>query len=456
MAPSTMRTRKANNAKSYSEDIYNSESDADTPSKPSEKRKVKEKDEIFSEEGEKSNHEEAPLSDAEEPVLEEEQQDATPVTKGKGKESKVKESKAKESKAKEPKTKGAKGKAKAKTPKSPVIKPFQATAAKSTEPPPYLELTIASQELEKVRGYVGATDRGTHGSTLLSAWYGPDQDSLQIIKAIQQRWVEWKVLPPKDKPRGYTLPDVGIWIREKTQYLTHQYAEPWVARIKQATDKGDAPAVALSEDEAAAYRFPQNPMPVLVGKSQDPTNTPLSPGEGYCVSQGGIPFQDDENEGKVPTGWIFDTGGVVLSLDWASRQDPSASQLLALAVIPQADQEDYNYNKEAEKPDFQKFGTVQVWEVEGKESDTGYLRPSPAPPKLKRTLCLDYGRAHRVKWSPLCEYLAILCGNGNVYVVDPNAIDAQYSMFHALEKSGHEILTLYSQDSESCSHAGFE
>jgi transcription factor C subunit 6 len=36
-----------------------------------------------------------------------------------------------------------------------------------------------------------------------------------------------------------------------------------------------------------------------------------------------------------------------------------------------------------------------------------------------RSMCFDHGRARRVKWNPLGGCMAVLCGDGNVYVVQP-------------------------------------
>ena len=107
-------------------------------------------------------------------------------------------------------------------------------------------------------------------------------------------------------------------------------------------------------------------------------------------------------------------------MDWEPREKGSGeAQVLAMAVIPHADQEIYNYEEEASKPGFGMPGWVQLWEFEGERLENGSFRPARRKPRRKQVLTLDRGRARRVKWNPRGEQLAILCGNGEIVITEP-------------------------------------
>ena len=246
-----------------------------------------------------------------------------------------------------------------------------------------------------VRGYAGRYDRSMRGNPLINAWYGPEQRSIRLTQAILDRWFLWTVLPPRYPPSSFTwtdAPDTSAW-KEKL----HAEAQP--TRYAVVAD-------------AQNYRMSELRMPLLTGLYNDPKEVAFTPGTSYTLSHSWTPVQDEE-----ATGFLFDAGGIVTGLDWARRQ---GTQMLALAVIPHADQEQaVDYEKEHQDPEYKRYASVQIWEMDG-ESKKDVMVPATTPAILQRTLCLDHGRVTRVKWSPEHDHLALLCAD-RVCIVEVTA-----------------------------------
>lgn len=313
-----------------------------------------------------------------------------------------------------------------KTPKRVTYRAVKSAAVTNADKIDLVGIPLAAQDAEAAKGYVGMTDRGVHGKTLTSSWYGPDDEGLEVVDAMQFRWGGWKVLPPKGVPKGYPLPDVGLWLGDREGYYSYNLAGEWARRL----DKGKV--VKLKNQDAVPYKGLEEEMEVSVGDPNSPAKLQMVPGQGVALSQAGIPYDEDDQEEKVPTGWMFDVGGIPLSMDWAPKEVPKATQLLAVAVIPYKDHDVYDFLDEYGDPDFQRHGAVQLWEFQGQKDKNDYTEPAPTPPKLKWTLCMEDGRARRVSWSPLCESLAIICGDGRVCVVNGGQNLSGYSTLPSL------------------------
>ncbi|CAG7555336.1 unnamed protein product [Fusarium equiseti] len=287
------------------------------------------------------------------------------------------------------------------------IRPFNVRAAGLTG---YLDLEpVADGRI--VRSYWGPYDRGFKGKQLVEAWYGRHEDGVGLVKGMLDRWMDWTVLPPKIlADEGQT--DRAVWSPSFFEREAYS-AEHWYERVQESLPGVNA-RIRLSPEEAELYRFQREPMPVLLGPSTSQQEIRFMPGDAYAISQDGLPLQND----SAPVGWMLDAGGIVTGMDWAPLHSVNAPQLLAICVIPHSDQELYDYEEECLRPDFQKYGVVQLWEFVGERQDDGFARPSLQPPTLRKTICLEQGRARRVRWSPACGFLAILCDDGNVYVTE--------------------------------------
>ncbi|SCN75717.1 uncharacterized protein FFB20_04973 [Fusarium fujikuroi] len=287
------------------------------------------------------------------------------------------------------------------------IRPFNVRAAGVTG---YLDLEpVADGRI--VRSYWGPYDRGFKGKQLVEAWYGRHEDGVKLVTGMLDRWMDWTVLPPKIQD-DESQKDRGVWSPSYFEREAYS-AEHWYERVRESLPEADA-MVPLSTEEVPRYQSKREPMPVLLGPPTSQQEVKFEPGDAYSISQNGLPMQNDD----APLGWILDAGGIVTSMDWAPLNNANSPQLLALCVIPHSDQELYDYEQESLNPEFQKYGTVQLWEFVGERQENGFARPSMQPPILRKTICLEFGRARRVKWSPACGFLAILFDDGNVYVVE--------------------------------------
>lgn len=306
------------------------------------------------------------------------------------------------------------------------IRPFNAHAA-GADAAAYRDIEPVPPDSHAVKSYVGPYDRGMRRQPLIEAWYGPRRERVRTTQRLLDRWISWPVLPPKLVADVEGLAEKGVWspgFFEREAGL----ADGWRGRVREGSSAG-VRCRALTAEEARPYQLPSRPLPVLMGPYPTQREVRFEPGDACSLSQSGIPYSQDENETKSPAGWILDAGGLVLGMDWATRRGEDATQLLALAVVPHADQESYDYEAEHQKPDFERHGTVQLWELRGEKARGGIIRPSTQQPRLQRTLCLDCGRARRVRWSPACDYLAILCGDGGIRVVEVDGeADGTYGM----------------------------
>ncbi|XWW96112.1 hypothetical protein V2A60_004082 [Cordyceps javanica] len=285
----------------------------------------------------------------------------------------------------------------------------------------YLEIPLATQDgSHQPKTYIGPNDRAVRRHHLVSAWYGPDEERMETVQVLLDRWFQWPVLPPRRPQDETSVPSRGAWLDD---YAGREaaLAATWRSNVEAAM-VGRPPLRGLSPAEAAPYRLPTHSMPVLVGPLAT-EEVIFVPGGGYALSQAGIPFDYNQGEDRQPSGWMLDTGGIVTSMDWAPRPRAQTVQLLAVAVMPHLDQEVHEFADEATKTQFESHGTVQLWEVQGDDAPAagGSAMATTLPPRLTRTLCFPHGRARRVRWNPVGGYLAVLCANGAVYVFESDA-----------------------------------
>ncbi|KAH6610015.1 hypothetical protein Trco_000035 [Trichoderma cornu-damae] len=286
----------------------------------------------------------------------------------------------------------------------------------------YLDIELIPPEGQH-KGYVGPYERGIRGKALVRTLYGPQPERIGKAHKLLERWRGWTLLPPKVPQDEDEPTDRGFWSPgsfEKEARLAKQ----WDAQVSKALPPNETWSE-LSLEESQMYRFPQLSMPVLTGPHETQQELSMEPGRSYPLSQSNVPFEADDDDDKVQSGWMLDVGGLVLGMDWAPRRHKNPKQLLALAIIPQSDQDFYNYEEEVAKPGFQRQGIIQIWGFRSTMTDEGFTRTSAEPAVLHKTMCLDYGRIRRVKWSPSSNHFAVLCSDGNVYIVDAGDLDGE-------------------------------
>lgn len=284
-----------------------------------------------------------------------------------------------------------------------------------------------------IRAYVGPLDRTHRQYALMKALFGGRRGRTAVIEKMVDRWAGASLLPPKRHDLVLGQEDKFIWAPEwpvKEDYFVAR----WLDRIRQGRQEVDAWRTLRGED-AAPYHMTPGPMPLLCGPLEAQQDIPTLPGRAYAISEAGLPFNYDEPQGSRPTGWILDVGGIPTSISWQPTKGLGRPQLLAVAVVPHHDEEMYDYTEESARPDFQKQGTVQLWEFtsDPDRAQGPFMAPKGQPAILKKTVCLG-SRAKRVLWSPTCNHLAILCGDGSVCVVEPDLDkpDGLCGEFHVL------------------------
>ncbi|UKZ58774.1 uncharacterized protein TrAtP1_000098 [Trichoderma atroviride] len=391
-----MRTRRSNRTKKYTLDKYDFLSSGDEREQTPKRRKTADDDDVF----------EAPAEErsAAEDEDEDEDEDEEDVQMNDDSASEV----------------NARERPSRQRPKS--TKPSRPSDPGEMEVTGYLDIELIPPEGQH-KGYVGPYERGMRSKALARTLYGPQPERIEMAHTLLDRWSGWTLYPPKVPQDEEEPTDKGFWVPgglEKEARLANQ----WYEQVSKGLPSDDVWSE-LSPGESELYRFPQLSMPVLTGPHEEQQEVLMEPGVSYPLSQSNIPFDQDEDEDKVECGWMLDVGGLVLGMDWAPRRDKNPKQLLALAIIPQSDQDFYNYEEESVKPGFQQQGIVQIWEFKSTKTDEGFTRTSKEAATLRKTLCLDYGRARRVKWSPSCNHIAVLSSDGNVYVADAGDVDGE-------------------------------
>lgn len=240
-------------------------------------------------------------------------------------------------------------------------------------------------------------------------YYGPDPDATAAAVDLFRRWIPFDVLPARALGgEGSSVP--SPWIPEGFEAAQSVRMSRWYRQQHEAVERGlteGSHTEVVSREVAAPYTMrPGRDITLLMGSHQQalPLHQPVAFDETGSVL-----------DGSDAAGWVFDVGGLVLSVAWAPRP-PEAAQILALAVSPFADQ-DFDAFREDNTPaeDHYHRGSVQIWSL---------LDTTPTP-RLRRTLLFPWGRAKKLLWCPAAPsdgdhvgLLAMMCADGLVHVVD--------------------------------------
>ncbi|WQF84665.1 Putative WD40/YVTN repeat-like-containing domain superfamily [Colletotrichum destructivum] len=273
------------------------------------------------------------------------------------------------------------------------------------------------------RHYTGALKRGQR-IQVLDFFYGPQEEAVGVASWLLNRWAGYPVLPSK-LPDGPAPPVPSPWLEPGFVEDQDRAAKSWFARLGggEGASRGERE---MSTEEAAQYRLdPGGHLVSVIGPYPDQQEVDIAPYGGVALTMSGLPLTDEKaEEEEKAAGWMFDVGGIVIGMDWARRTEQEA-QVLALAVIPHTDQQ-----LDLEDAYDEKKGIVQLWELCGQKGDDGITRPLGRPARLARTVCFDWGRVLRLKWCPTpyrengaMGLLAVLCGDGQVYIVVVKDID---------------------------------
>ncbi|KAK4188443.1 hypothetical protein QBC35DRAFT_195702 [Podospora australis] len=277
------------------------------------------------------------------------------------------------------------------------------------------------------RVYAGPLRRYARYSALRDAMYGPESERIRIIWSLEIRWLYFPILPPRTVPENKMGIMPSPWVPPNFERDQENRATRWYNDY-----------ALRSPESQQTYRLPDgaNRIPrangglaTFVGPWDKQKQYRLVQGDGLSIAPSGLPTSDEDTKDKTPSGWIFDVGGIPLSIAWAPLVR-GKSQVLAVATIPFSDQEsgsigEVNFDDKAEVKD----GSVQFWEFLGEPAKEGELaQPSTKLPRLLGAMCFEWGRPKRLQFCPvpIAGYetpnsyglLAILCGDGRARVLD--------------------------------------
>ncbi|KAH6676872.1 hypothetical protein F5X68DRAFT_157293 [Plectosphaerella plurivora] len=252
-------------------------------------------------------------------------------------------------------------------------------------------------------------------------YYGPDPGATAAAVEIFRRWIPFDVLPSKNLgEEGSSVP--SPWVPEGFETSQTVQMSRWYSRYEEAIRKGTVagPQTELvSKDTASQYTMsPSRGLLLLMGTGDSQKQHLLSPNVPITFSDSGSQPEDNTEPQKV-TGWIFDVGGLVLSVAWAPRPK-AATQVIALAVSPFADQDFDAFQDESSAEHQYHHGIIQIWISPDDSSGSGAV----SSPRLWRTLLFNWGRVKKLLWCPAAPLatdnhvglLAFLCGDGLVHV----------------------------------------
>ncbi len=281
------------------------------------------------------------------------------------------------------------------------------------------------QDDRGIRSYSGPLKRWGKYPLLIDVMYGPDVGSLQIIDTLRRRWAVRPVLPVKSPDA-----DEGVlrtpWVPDGFEAAQEKALHRWFAKYHQAaeTQRQRSHTMEPGDGRRRLRGSSDGHVVAFVGPAACQRRVDLSPGKPIALRTSGVQLiaKPAENE-TSSAGWMFDVGGIPLSMAWAPARG-DVGQILALAVVPHEDQA-LPQASQGPAPSEAKDGCVQFWQLPHIKDSAGIVRPSRELPQLSGAICFDWGRPKRLQWCPVAlrdssslGLLAILCSDGQVHVCE--------------------------------------
>jgi len=294
----------------------------------------------------------------------------------------------------------------------------------------YHEIPPLPKDPRTSRVWDGPLKKWDRFALLTDLLYGPNWDHIRLINRLRNRWRRNPVLPT----RGHR-DDGGVaapsWQPEGFEKLQAERFQSWYQGLylKVTTSiQRSHPLPAKTRSQLLPQ--PDGDLIALLGPAGRQQSIKFNMGKTISLQEFGGLLDPSEPAEKHSAGWMLDVGGIPLAAGWAPIAGKT-DQLLALAVVPFADQADQPAPTEkAEAPpspdESMRVGCVQLWRFPISEDSTGVIRPSRDPPRLASVLSFDWGRPKRLQWCPVplpagsATYglLAVLAGDGMVRILD--------------------------------------
>lgn len=260
-------------------------------------------------------------------------------------------------------------------------------------------------------------------------FYGPGEEAVAAAIRLFRRWATHEILPSKLLDENLCCIPTP-WVADDFESVQTVTVRDWLQRYREATSQGFAGEqhiLHVPEDTAQPYLIPsERHLTMLTSLADTDKQHPFSlhrpmPLHEIDASVG------DENEDQDATsdGWIFDVGGLILSLAWAPMAGRQA-QVLAVAISPFVDQDLDALQAAVTPADYQQHhGLVQLWSLEEVQPGDGPTEPLDHQPRLACTLLLEWGRAKKLLWCPAASstlddhigLLGVMCAGGMVHII---------------------------------------
>lgn len=275
------------------------------------------------------------------------------------------------------------------------------------------------------RSYAGPVKRWTRLQLLTKFWFGDRENYLSIVGNFVRLWWEYQMLPPKLTSKYDIQVASNPWMPNGFPEDQEEKIRQWYERY---LEKRTRQFISSSIDKNKAFRWfiPQaaDDLTVIISDATHQKEHCFKQGQSMSFSGLGNPIEETDNGKTRSSGWLFDVGGIVMSMGWAPS-DSRKEQLLAMAVVPFVDQAFYQDLKKAPKESEKREGAVQIWRFEADEDNKGLVRPAQRSPTLIHALCFSWGRVSRIQWCPVpltsnnqIGLLAVLCGDGKLRVLE--------------------------------------
>ncbi|KAH7035241.1 uncharacterized protein B0I36DRAFT_317939 [Microdochium trichocladiopsis] len=275
------------------------------------------------------------------------------------------------------------------------------------------------------RAYTGPLKRWTRFHDMVILLYGDRDNYSRIVSRITRAWWDFQVLPPRPVHQKHI--DLSAYPWTASTYSEEQRARLGDRLRMHADNGGSRQSSAILTPEAAFSSFLPSTnakLTALIGGHGYQKAYLTQQGSSIFLSEDGSPASITADDVPVSGGWLLDVGGIVVAINWA----PSSSQrdqLLAMSVIPEADQAYQQDLSKAPTTSTQPEGSVQIWKFPVERGRDGTMRPSRRPPQLMHAVCSLWGRVARLQWCPIpighdevASLLAILCADGKLRVVE--------------------------------------
>ncbi|KAK6865915.1 hypothetical protein PG995_002443 [Apiospora arundinis] len=275
------------------------------------------------------------------------------------------------------------------------------------------------------RAYVGPVTRWSRFPELCQYWFDDRTDYQNVVEVYLTMWAKHELLPPRLLSVEQVNTARAPWM--PTKFFEDQessFLQWYIRHLSSRT--GGQKSVPMPDNTALRFYLPQTATTLvsLLGPFDDQKEYKTQQGQSITLTTNALPVDNSTDDSIEQGGFLLDAGGIVMSMGWAPLKK-HGDQLLAMSVIPFADQAYYSTPEEAPEESTLQQGSIQIWQIQIEKSENGTTRPSRNQPKLVAALCFDWGRVVRMQWCPVplpvddhISLLAVLCKDGRLRVIE--------------------------------------